>query len=103
VIIFKDQLQLAVKLFHVTIPPAVKASNFGPHVNFGLFSEGHDITKTRTYRKMTGIKVVDKRLIYKIGSSHFWHINSPKEAADLTRNGPKFSMRFKIRGFYSTL
>jgi hypothetical protein len=39
---------------------------------------------------MNGIKVVDKLSICEVGSVHFWHRNSPKQAMDLARNGPKF-------------
>jgi hypothetical protein len=32
-----------------------------------------------SYRKMNGIKVVDKLSIYKVGSVHFWHRIHPKK------------------------
>jgi hypothetical protein len=52
----------------------VKASNFGPHGNFGpFFSEQLATIKTRPMENMNGIIVVDKLLICKVCSVHFWH------------------------------
>ncbi len=48
---------------------------------------------------MSGAKVVDKRLICKVGSVHFFAQNSPKEATNVGRNGPKFSWGQKLEAF----
>jgi hypothetical protein len=41
----------------------VKASNFGSHVNFGLFSNRTCYHQNASYRKMKKMKVVEKRHI----------------------------------------
>jgi hypothetical protein len=48
---------------------------------------------------MNGIKVVDKLSNCIVGLSSFLAQNSPKEATDLARNGPKFPGDSKLEAF----
>jgi hypothetical protein len=61
-----------------------------------IFSRRACYYQNAYYRKMNGIKVVDKLSTCKVGSVHFLAQNSPKEATDLAKK------RFKVKGFYGT-
>ncbi len=70
----------------------VKASNFGPHENFELFSRrAYQNVSSKNGKKMQKMEVVEKRLlICKFGSVHFLIHTSSKEANELPRKGSKF-------------
>jgi hypothetical protein len=69
----------------------VKASDFGPHGYFGPFFRRAWYYRNASYRKMNGIKIVNKRSTLQILLILFILAqNSPEEATNLARTCPKF-------------
>ncbi len=78
----------------------VKASNFGPHWNFGPFlSEGLAITKTRHTHKGWERKLLQKTFDLQTLFNSCFVQNSSKEATDLARIRPKFPWGAQLDAF----
>jgi hypothetical protein len=59
-------------------------------MNFGLHFQKGLLSSKNVLQKMTRTKDVEQLEVSKLGSVHFFVPNSPKEATDVARKGPKF-------------
>jgi hypothetical protein len=76
----------------------LKASNFGLHGNLGLFQKSLLLSK-RVLQKNEWNKSCRQAFDLQSGFWSFLAHNSPKEAVDLARNGPKFPWGPKLEAF----
>ncbi len=72
-----------------TYTVTVKASNFGPHINVGLFFQ-NGLLSSKRFLQNEENETCGTTEDFKIRLCSFLAHNSSKEATELARKGPKF-------------